>query len=74
MVLIVEFAMVVIMQYDEWVIVENVVDTVMFVELQIGGLASSSSSIKKSFCGAHIFLGVSIWISSQEVCVRFPTT
>lgn len=42
MVLIVEFAMVVIMQYDEWVIVENVVDAVMFVELQIGGLASSS--------------------------------
>ena len=39
MVLIVEFAMVVIMQYDEWVIVENVVDAVMFVELQIGGLA-----------------------------------
>ena len=42
MVLIVEFAMVVIMQYDEWVIVENVVDAVMVVELQIGGLASSS--------------------------------
>ena len=69
MVLIVEFAMAVIMQYDEWVIVENVVDAVMFVELQIGGLASSSSSIEKGFCGAHIFLGVSIWISSQEVCV-----
>ena len=47
-VLIVECAVVVAMQYNGRVIVEDVVDVVVLVELRIGGLASISSSIEKA--------------------------
>ena len=47
-VLIVECAVVVIMQHNGWATMEDVVDVVVLVELWIGGLASTSSSI--SWC------------------------
>ena len=58
MVLIAECAVMVVMQYNRWVIVEDVVDVVVLVELRIGGLASISSSIEK---------GVAVRISSWEL-------
>ena len=48
-VLIVECAVVVIMQHNGWATVEDVVDLVVLVELWIGGLAITSSSIEKAF-------------------------
>ena len=41
--------MVVMMLYNEWAIVEDMVDVVVFVELQIARLASNSSSTEKGF-------------------------
>ena len=42
MVFIVECVVVVVMEYNGWEIVEDVMDVVVFVELWIGGLASNS--------------------------------
>ena len=72
MVLIVECAVVVMMQYNGWVVVEDVVDLAVFVVLRIGGLASNSSSIEKGFM-VRIFLVVSMQVRSQEVYAQFPT-
>ena len=72
MVLIVECAVVVMMQYNGWVVVEDVVGLAVFVVLRIGGLASNSSSIEKGFV-VRIFLVVSMPVRSQEVYVQFPT-
>ena len=44
-----ECAVVVIMQHNGWATVEDVVDLVVLVELWIGGLAITSSSIEKAF-------------------------
>ena len=57
MVLILECAVMVVMQHNGWVIVEDVMDVVVLVELEIGGLASNSSSIEK---------GVAVHMSSWE--------
>ena len=46
MVLIVEFAVVLIMKDNGWEIVEDIVDVVVFVELWIGGLTSNSSVLR----------------------------
>ena len=46
--LIVECAVVVMMLYNEWAIVEDMVD-VEFVELRIARLTSNSSSTEKGF-------------------------
>ena len=56
-VLILECAVMVVMQHNGWVIVEDVMDVVVLVELEIGGLASNSSSIEK---------GVVVRMSSWE--------
>ena len=53
--------MVMVMQYNGWAIVEDVVDGVVLVELRIGGIASNSSSIEK---------GVVVCISSWELVSR----
>ena len=37
------------MQHNGWAIEKYVVDAVVFVQLQIGGLSSNSSSIEKGF-------------------------
>ena len=71
-VLIMECTVVVMMQYNGWVVVEDVVDLPVFVVLWIGGLASNSSSIEKGFV-VRIFLVVSMPVRSQEVYVQFPT-
>ena len=71
-VLIVECAVVVMMQYNGWVVVEDVVGLAVFVVLRIGGLASNSSSIEKGFV-VRIFLVVSMQVRSQEVYAQFPT-
>ena len=71
-VLIVECAVVVMMQYNGWVVAEDVVDLAVFVVLRIGGLASNSSSIEKGFV-VRIFLVVSMQVRSQEVYAQFPT-
>ena len=47
--LIVECVVVVMMLYNEWAIVEDMVDVVVFVELRIARLASNSSSTEKGF-------------------------
>ena len=57
MVLILECAVMVVMQHNGWMIVEDVMDVVVLVELEIGGLASNSSSIEK---------GVVVHMSSWE--------
>ena len=67
-----ECTVVVMMQYNGWVVVEDVVDLPVFVVLWIGGLASNSSSIEKGFV-VRIFLVVSMPVRSQEVYVQFPT-
>ena len=46
---VVEYVVVTVMQDNGWVIVEDVVDVLVLVELQIGGLASNSSRIEKGF-------------------------
>ena len=46
MVLIVEFAVVLIMKDNGWEIVEDIVDVVVFVELWIVGLTSNSSVLR----------------------------
>ena len=56
-VLIFECAVMAVMQHNGWVIVEDVMDVVVLVELEIGGLASNSSSIEK---------GVVVRMSSWE--------
>ena len=61
MVLIVECVVVMVMQYNGWAILEDVLDGVVLLELRIGGLASNSSSIEK---------GVVVCISSWELVSR----
>ena len=51
---------------------EDVVDLPVFVVLQIGGLASNSSSIEKGFV-VRIFLVVSMQVRSLEVYAQLPT-
>ena len=48
--------MAVIMKDNEWKVVEDVVDVVVFVELWVGGLVSNSSSIENGFV-----VGISSW-------------
>ena len=61
MVLIVECAVVVVMQYNGQAIVQDVVDVVVLVELRIGGLASISFSIEKG-----VIMRISSWALASE--------